>query len=300
MFEFLHSKKQKGFTLIELLVVISIIGTLSGMVMVTFKGTTQKAKIARGQSFSASVQNILGAECLGAWNFNEGSGTTAINSMGINHGTILGGAAYSPDTPNGSAASGGYSLNFDGSDDYVAVSANLTGGLRQITIEAWVNADRASSMVFTTGNAVILHFRGAGFYLTAEDGTISNYLGWSPAPEIGRWTHLVATWNGDKMSLYQDGMQQTATRSWSGGATGRLISSTIFYIGRYFNASQPAFQGRIDSVKLYGQAITAGRVRTNYLAGLKNLFARRIITQEEYRERVSAANQKYVLREQEK
>ena len=160
--------------MIELLVVISIIGTLSGMVMVTFKGTTQKAKIARGQSFSASVQNILGAECLGAWNFNEGSGTTAINSMGINHGTILGGAAYSPDTPNGSAASGGYSLNFDGSDDYVAVSANLTGGLRQITIEAWVNADRASSMVFTTGNAVILHFRGAGFYLTAEDGTISN------------------------------------------------------------------------------------------------------------------------------
>jgi prepilin-type N-terminal cleavage/methylation domain-containing protein len=48
-----------AFTLIELLVVIAIIGILSGLIVVTMNGVTQKANIAKAQVFSNSLRNAL-------------------------------------------------------------------------------------------------------------------------------------------------------------------------------------------------------------------------------------------------
>ena len=50
---------KKAFTLIELLVVIAIIGILSGLIVVTMSGVTQKARIAKAQAFSNSLRNAL-------------------------------------------------------------------------------------------------------------------------------------------------------------------------------------------------------------------------------------------------
>ncbi len=67
------------------------------------------------------------------WEFNEGSGTTTLDSSGNgNHGTIYNSATYVPGVS-------GTALQFDGTDDYVEVphSASLNAG-NQITVEFWM------------------------------------------------------------------------------------------------------------------------------------------------------------------
>ncbi len=52
--------KQKSFTIIELLVVIAVIGLLSSIVLVSMKGTRDKAKIAKTQAdLNAFTKAIL-------------------------------------------------------------------------------------------------------------------------------------------------------------------------------------------------------------------------------------------------
>ncbi|MEA3295592.1 MAG: prepilin-type N-terminal cleavage/methylation domain-containing protein, partial [Patescibacteria group bacterium] len=88
-FNFLEGAK--AFTLIELLVVISIIGLLSSIVLVSTKGIREKARLAKAQKFDSSIQHALGANAVGIWRFEEGTGTTAHDESGYgNDGTIHG------------------------------------------------------------------------------------------------------------------------------------------------------------------------------------------------------------------
>jgi len=292
----LRTKKTNvsGFTLIELLVVISIIGVIASTVLVNMGGMRQSANIAQSRTFAASVQQKIGIDIVAAWDFNDGSGSAVMDSSGLgNNGTISGGGSFIPEAPRGSNISGEYSLNLDGVDDYVTVSNNLTGGLPQITVEAWVKGSQAANLLVATNNAVILHFRGAGFYMVAEDGTVSNYLGWSSAPELNKWIYLVATWDGSTMSLYQNAKRQNSALNWSGGATGKLRSSAAFYIGKYFNTGQPYFKGQVDDVRVYGQALSLAGIRSNYIAGLEKLLAAGRIDENEYVQRASQFNNEY-------
>jgi len=125
-----------GFTLVELLVVISVIGMLAGLVAANLKSAKQRAVTAQSQSFSNSIQQKIGIDLTGAWDFNEGSGTTAKDASGNNNnGTIIGGVSYSNDTSLGKGVEGRYSLDFNGG--YVSVNNTLTNGYSALTIEAW-------------------------------------------------------------------------------------------------------------------------------------------------------------------
>jgi subtilisin family serine protease len=74
-------------------------------------------------------------DCVSWWMFDEGTGTVAYDSVGNNHGAVLG-AAWTTGKVNGA-------LSFDGQNDYVSVphdvSLNITG---DITISAWVQFTR--------------------------------------------------------------------------------------------------------------------------------------------------------------
>ena len=83
-------KNLKGFTLIELLVVIAIFGLLVSVVVVSTSSARKKGSEAAGRQFSATLQHSLGADAVGMWSFDEGSGTTAKDSSGNNfNGTRL-------------------------------------------------------------------------------------------------------------------------------------------------------------------------------------------------------------------
>ena len=112
----------------------------------------------------------------------EETGTTAYDSSSYgNNGTC-----YSGDTPTDlhtDAGRYGKALSFDGEDDYVNCGSDESFNyLSEITIELWAKntniTTAGQNLVHAFPDVWILHYRGAGFYLKAEDDTVSGYLGW--------------------------------------------------------------------------------------------------------------------------
>jgi len=112
---------KKAFTLIELLVVIAVIGILSGLIVVSMNGVTNKATIAKSQIFSNSLRNSLMANLVSEWKFDENTGiSTADSWSGGNSGTLTG--ATLPTWLTGNNCIRGSCVSFDGVDDYIVMA----------------------------------------------------------------------------------------------------------------------------------------------------------------------------------
>jgi hypothetical protein len=192
------------------------------------------------------------------------SGSTTWNDLSINrrNGILTNGPTFDP--------SNGGSIVFDGVDDTGVISnANLTG-FTEITINVWYYSNSATSQAltrsFNVGNAFILHYRGAGFYLVASDGTVSEYLGWQTSPPALQWVMLTARWRLGIMSLYQNGIKQTNERSFAGGTTGILASINTIQLGYFFNSFQSWTNGKISNFQIYNRALSDSEILQNYNA----------------------------------
>jgi len=262
-------KNLGGFTLIELLVVIAVIGLLSSVVLVNVQGTRGKARIANGLQFSHTIQNALGANAVGLWGFNEGAGTTVFDSSGYgNNGSINGGASYT-------AGILGYALSFDGVDDYADVGTPVSfGGILYPTFEAWVypltssvsimlqdkdSAGYRMRLAINSNNKVFFEIHPKGTNIISSTSITLNF-----------WNHIVVTYDGAKGKIYINGVQDSNTFSkvgtWATQTTypfliGKSVGDSAFTAG-YFN-------GLIDEVRVYGQALSAFEIQKLYAEGIE-------------------------------
>lgn len=219
-------------------------------------------------AYSSGNANLNGNILL--LHLNESSGPVFDYSGQENHGTVIGGATY------GAAGKLKTAINLNGTDAYINIPKNLTGGLSALTIVAWVKGNKTASLFRAPTNVILLHFRGGGFFLTAEDNTTSGYLGWNPQPSLNTWVQVAATWSnsslGDgKMKLYLNGVKQASELSFAGGTTGQLRSSGGLNIGGFFNNQQPWFKGEIDEVAIYNRALPAAEIMDLYKRGALRL-----------------------------
>lgn len=242
--------------------------------------------------FLATVGGANASEGLVSyWNFDEGSGTVALDFVGDNNGIIFGATST-----NGIC---GLALSFDGLDDYVDVpddvSLEFPGAM---SICSWVNTDVTSGrrfiaakihygMYYDGGYALVLDdmprmtggsFR-AGFYKADgiaggagyNYGTNSNWdrvLSHKTDWETNRWYHICGVWDGttnpDNMKLYIDGLLDAQ-------ATGN--KNLIYYspnngplrIGQHrYTRPWGQFDGTIDEPAIYNKALTAEEVNSLY------------------------------------
>ena len=289
-------KTQKAFTLIELLVVIAIIGILAGMVVVNMSGATDKARIAKGITFAASIQRSMGLNCVGNWGFDEGSGTSAIDLSGNNSTGTISGASYSTTTPYGNGIAGQYALSFDGIDDNVNVNdgSNKFNLNNNLTVSAWVYPASAGS---GSGLEILSKYASASspyisyglewydtnkfsFSLGGTDNTFTTL--YSGAQTLNNWYYVTGTYDGANAMIYINGALSNSAPFIK---PLKYASGQPLTIGTWYGGGTNYFKGLIDDARIYNSALPASAIRENYLAGLNNLLAAGQITVQEYQQR---------------
>src|SRR3989339_2070694 len=197
---------------------------------------------------------------IGEWRFEEGTGTTAADTSGGNNNGIL---VNSPTWLNGKV---GKALQFDGLNTYVTISdSNVLDLTTGISIEAWVKTD-----VITTDGGPTRRVLDKGVYvLAASDqayfkvviGGVNKGVGkaWTSA-DANSWHHLIGTYDGATVKLYQDGTLAGQT-----SATGNIdVNGNPLIIGRQGTSPAGRFDGVIDEVKIYNRALSASEVLEHY------------------------------------
>ncbi|MCK9447058.1 prepilin-type N-terminal cleavage/methylation domain-containing protein [bacterium] len=276
---------QQAFTLIELLVVIAIIGILSGLIVVSMSGVTEKANIAKGQIFSSSLRNALMLNLVAEYKLD---GSTN-DSWGANNGTIVGTPAISTNCIQGSC------YLFNGSTDYIYINDNDAFTFpSEFTISAWAKpivANRNERVVYvydatSTDGFNLLKVAKWGFILYQGGSEVQV---WANNNLVTEWVNIVGTRNqSGVMKLYINGVLQTAT----GTLAGEINSSETVRIGAD-NSTVARFNGLIDEVRFYKAVVPSSQIKEQYYLGLNKLLNSGGITPKEYQSRVLDLNNRY-------
>lgn len=203
--------------------------------------------------------------------FNEGSGTIASDSSGLgNQARLVGGPAYVSDTADGSP----YALRFDGQNDYVDAGVIEPTG-RALTLAAWFKADtfpgdyrdpriisRASGTaeadhVFMLGTIKVgrqtalrvrLRVAGTTHTLIADNGALNT----------GIWQHAAATYNGNMLRLFLNGIEvgSKALQGSIDAAPGIKVA-----IGSQPGGRERLFDGLLDDIRILNRAMSATELR---------------------------------------
>ncbi|TXH04685.1 MAG: LamG domain-containing protein [Candidatus Moraniibacteriota bacterium] len=230
----------------------------------------------------------------GYWPLDEGTGTTtADGSANANNGTLTNG-------PTWTTGQIGSAVDFDGSDDYIAVTDPASGVLdfnvpgngvygRVFSIAGWFNRD-----TFTTDDTIIAKKNDqgnttAGYVVYIDDADDKLYVvvcgaacagATSPVSAVSTTTYTATGWHhfvitvdqyrntggGDSRcpSIWVDGTPVTTN---SCGEylhyTGNLANSLALTIGAESDGGNP-FDGKLDDIRIYNRPVSPGYIRDLY------------------------------------
>lgn len=286
-------KKQIAFTLIELLVVIAIIGILSGLIVVTMNGVTEKANVAKSQVFSNSLRNALLINLVSEWKLDDGSGTGAIDSWSSgNNGLLVNfidvSVKYGDSHDSGWMSSSncivGTCLRFDGSDDFIQINEKTYSLDTGLTFSFWAKKD-------IEHNGRILGNTGGGNYrrlifldrstLYLETDTDGDSCSGNPTHDTG-WHYYVITAFSKIAKFYEDTRNITANQ---GVINGNITLNAIS--GGSFN-----FNGLLDEIRIYNAVVPVSWMEENYYFGLNSLLISGGIDEKEYLSRIELTAKK--------
>ena len=226
----------------------------------------------RTQRAGSLSQGLVGAWCpsLGATGFRlqDRSGRN-------NHGTLTNMASTAWTTSGGKGA-----LDFDGSNDFVDITANLSAVItsKVFTVSTWIKTSATNSNAYpfslgsTASDSPIVGFRidpggngrmiglirdNAGNIVLPGDAAI--------AVNNGQWNQLVAVANGSTAQVYTNGEVNGLAVSITGLGATTISRATIGALGRTSVAAY--YSGQADDSRIYNRALSAPEVRQLYIGG---------------------------------
>ena len=170
-----------------------------------------------------------------------------------------------------------YSLDFDGTDDYVSTGLDV-GGASALTVSAWVkhdsvaNAAIVSQYVGQSGNRAFrlsmypTTLSWAGLRLDAYDSSGTNYgtnYLLNPVISAGVWYHAAFVFTGSAITVYYNG-NASPTVSMAGVLDNVTRNVDIGSAG----GASEFMNGKIDEVGIWTSALSASDITAIYNSGV--------------------------------
>jgi hypothetical protein len=207
------------------------------------------------------------------WQFNDGSGQTALDSSTGQHpGTLK-----NMDDGNWVQGKQCGGLAFDGTNDYVEI-ANYKGvaGTTSRTCSAWIktSGSAANMVIMDWGTAVSGQKWLFGIFAT---GQLALYT-WTPYIQTNitvtdnQWHHVAAvladdgTPNVNEIKLYVDGQLQAATVSSAQAINTVAAANVLLGACDYAGTKGFYFNGLMDEIRIYNRSVTAEEIQAMYRA----------------------------------
>lgn len=210
--------------------------------------------IGMGNNLNLSpLYNVTGL--VGYWKFDEGSGTTVLDSSGNgNSGSFAG------TSPTWSSGKIGGALRFNVSNQKVTktlVSSNPSA----LSVSFWFNVDSINTSY--RDMVTISNTDEGRFHLTATTNHIIWYLGGGMytvdsgiTPTPGQWYHVVGVYDSTGAKIYVNGVYASINPS---------SFSTTFSMMTVGNEAE-VFNGAIDDVRYYTRTLSAAEILAIYNA----------------------------------
>jgi hypothetical protein len=210
----------------------------------------------------------------------DGSGTTATDTKGTAHGTIV----NTTITGTGSVLLAGVT-----SDQYVDLEPGLISPLTDATLEVWTtwSGGNAWQRIFDFGsNSAGAGMQGTGetyLFLTPNgspsgtrtlraifsiDGTAAETIAAGPAAlPTGAISHIAVVFDdtNDALSLYLNGVSIASEADFTGQLS-TLLDENV-WLGRSNYSADPDYGGTLHEFRIYDAALNAAQVQTSFAAG---------------------------------
>lgn len=187
---------------------------------------------------------------------------------------------YQNDGASGWSGTNAYSMDFDGTDDYLSLPSVVTPSATSGTISAWIKTNTNAFMpIFSVSNNssgvinewIVLQIDSGGKFeiISNRLNTVEAYESSSTVTD-NAWHHVMVTSNGSSYKLFLDGSEQTSA---SGSNTGTWIgdigtknASSVGAMRRSADASNSYFNGNIDEVAVW-DSDQSSNISTIYNSG---------------------------------
>ena len=222
--------------------------------------------------YASLRQGLVGAWCpsLGA------SGYRLIDRSGYNHGTLTN---MDPGT-DWVASGSGLALDFDGSNDSINITTNLSGVItsKQYTVCCWINTSATNSNTYpfslgnTASDAPVVGFRidptGNGRLIGfIRDDSFNFQLPGNDPIVVNNavWNHTVLVASGSNAQLYTNAKTNGSSVSISSLGATTINRATIGALGRTSIAAY--YSGLCDDIRIYNRALTPSEIQLLYTGG---------------------------------
>ena len=258
--------------------VIAIIGILSSIILVSYNGYTDKARLARTLQWAGSINHSLGDQAAGAWTFDNINGATVYDDSGNNNNGAISGAYSIVDGTNGKA------MQFNGG------RVNITGIAQTpaaMTFSGWFKKTTTSWdsiaflgkrdsltgwMLYRNAGDTVGYFRWYSFYIN-NSGAVIAYRAWPGISglAVNRWYFFVFSRDSlGGLKIYVDGkmtyqgVPPADFKSWSDNVYGVAIGAE-----KSGSSSWLCTGAAIDDVRIFSAALTQAQIQQHYADGLK-------------------------------
>lgn len=198
------------------------------------------------------------------WRLGEASGTTAADTQGVSSG------AYVNNPGLGAAGllagESDTAVDFDGKDDHVSITPvsalNMTS---EVTLEAWIKADALQGSIIRRNNSYELRAQSDGSVLFRVwvGEAVQSLTSTEGKVKTGAVYHVAGTYDGSTMRIFLNG-KEIASKAQSGSLTHN--SNTLYFARNDF--SNTYFDGEIDEVAIYDEALPEATLSQHYQSGL--------------------------------